>query len=165
MKEKQKLEKIKIAQDLFNSGKKFCKLCANIKLLEEFYSDISLPDKHSRYCKICVIKRHVNPRREKIRETVKLYQKLNPEKIKLSRKKDKSKTHNKIMKNIKTRIKEYLESQSISSRKVIGCHPKELVTHIENQFSSEMNWCNRGSIWELIISYLAPHLIIIKNLI
>lgn len=143
-----KLEKIQQAANLLKDGKKFCNLCKNVKLLIEFYSQISASNGVGRYCKKCIIDHHVIPNRKIINERVKRYQKNNPEKVRLQRKKDKQRPHNKIKNSIKNRIKEYLKSESIDYKSLIGCSPKELVAHIESQFVPDMSWGNYGE-WEI----------------
>lgn len=147
--EKRIIEKEEFKQKLFNEGNKHCNLCNTIKPLIEFYKDSGKKEGVGRYCKKCVIEKHVTPHRKEITARIKLYQKLNPEKVRASRTKDKNKPHNKIMAGIKRRIGEYLKSNSIRAKSIIGCSPKELIEYITKQFTVEMNWNNYGKIWEI----------------
>ena len=72
----------------------------------------------------------------------------------------------KLISNLRTRFKRFLNSQKITkinkTFELIGCSPKDLKTHIEKQFLLGMNWENYGSdIWH--IDHIKP-LSLAKNM-
>lgn len=58
----------------------------------------------------------------------------------------------KLEKNTRTRIWWALQAQHCRSKNVtrlLGCTVDEFKTHIESQFTPEMNWENWGTVWEI----------------
>lgn len=46
-------------------------------------------------------------------------------------------------------IKKCKGNKAFKSMELIGCTLDELRTHLEKQFTSEMNWKNHGKVWEI----------------
>ena len=150
---------------LFESNQKFCKLCKDIKTLDQFFNNKCTADKLSHYCKYCcVVKNKLQYQKNK--------KEFNCEKCGIQIKKGKlcslhSKEHRREYrksyetenrKNIEYRIKNNI-SRSVremltlgdfnrknwrSIRKFLPYTMQELKTHLEQQFEPWMSWENYG---------------------
>lgn len=90
--------------------------------------------------------RETNP--DKVRKSIKGWQKNNVDKIKSYKLKYKQSSKSKITENVRQRIKKYLLIKNITKKNttfgIVGCTPNELKIHLESQFTTGMSWDNYG---------------------
>ena len=74
------------------------------------------------------------------------------------RKKYSKKPHVKVRKNCSKRLKAFLQASGVqkdrSSSKYFDFTPRQLTTHLESQFTPEMDWDNYGTYWH--IDHIVP---------
>lgn len=72
------------------------------------------------------------------------YFQLNKEKIFAKRKLAESTPEGRLVRNLRTRLKAFIESKIGSRKALFGCTPSQLREHIERQFTKGMTWANYG---------------------
>jgi hypothetical protein len=101
--------------------------------------------------------KHYIDNKENYRKTNKIYKEKNKEKVnKIARLYNKKKRDEdilfKLKHNLRVRIKEYMKTKSITSKNktfdFVGCEPKMLIQHIEEQFNDGLSWENYGE-WHI----------------
>lgn len=151
---------------------KVCCKCGKEKLLEEFPKDKNRPDGYYVYCKGCRKVIYQSKSILVIEKSKKYYQdnkEINHQKIldrnRLWRKKNPNYTTDrkkidpkfKLIKNIRRRLKRFLESNKLTKRNstiyLIGCSPTDLKKYIEKKFVGDMSWENQG-LWH--IDHIVP---------
>lgn len=77
----------------------------------------------------------------------------NPEKVKISRRKELLKPKNKAKRNLRSRFKDLMknvrEGGSSSFSSTIGCTTSQLAKHLESKFKRGMTWENYGTHWHV----------------
>lgn len=73
------------------------------------------------------------------------WRKENAEQARMSRKKYEKQPKNRVARNIRRRLKDFLKTKDNNFAQDIGCTRAELVQHLESQFSEGMSWDNYGS--------------------
>lgn len=140
---------------LVQSGWNTCRKCEQTLTLENFNKAAHVHTGYSLYCKKCCWEDHYLPNRTRYNERAKAWIKAHPEEIKISRRREQSKPHRKIRNNIRMRLIEWLnDPQNITYKDVISCSPKQIVTHLESQFTPQMTWSNYGTYWH--IDHIVP---------
>lgn len=92
--------------------------------------------------------------KERRKEYHKNYYAKNRDKKLASHRKWKQRPENKIAVYMRTRVYHVLTlnrgvKRSDATFRLVGCSPKELKSHLENQFKLEMSWDNYGTYWEV----------------
>jgi len=141
-----------------------CKECKNIYKKE--YSDKN-KDKVKKYDeenKEEISRRHKNnyyKNRQNVLKRQKLYNLKNKDKINERRRKLRKEIPKyKIRDTISRRINCSVKNRNNSSKKlssiwkILNYKPEDLVSHLEKQFESDMNWDNYGKLW--VIDHLIP---------
>lgn len=132
---------------------KVCKKCNIEKKLEEYNKDKYSKDGHRYRCRECTSVEYRNFYYDNLDREIERqvnYQNNNKDKVNKRRsKKHKEKYYSdfiyKLKVNVRNRIKMYLKSKNTKSQdtfELVGCTPKELKLHIENQFKEGMSWDN-----------------------
>ena len=133
---------------------KKCTGCKKIKNVEEFYWR-KTRNNFSPKCKICWIeettkynKKHKSERKEYLKEWRKDNDKLRKYQREYKRK---ASPQDRIIFNLRNRVYKLMlkEFQSQKTLELIGCSRQEFMDHLENQFTSKMNWENYGDYWEV----------------
>lgn len=139
------------AQDavLFKEGKKICRRCNQTLPTTEFYIQKATIDGLKHYCKACFNSEYYDKEKSRVKSLS--WRKANPDKVRAASRKEKSKPHNRIKNSMKRRINDYLRATNSKDtwRSVTSCTPKELVAHLESQFTPAMSWTNYGSYWHI----------------
>lgn len=136
---------------LFAAGKKYCPKCDTVKSIDQFSGNIRRPDGHSMYCSTCCKQDYYLPNREAHSARTKQWLKDNPEAARAHSRKEKAKPHNRIRHTMSKRIKEYLKATKTATkwRDIVSCTPRQLVIHLESQFTGDMSWANYGTLWHI----------------
>jgi len=126
---------------------KSCYVCKIEKPHTEFRKSLTYQDGLFHYCISCQKEkqkqRYQNNPKKFIQQT------LNWKKKNIQKSKEIQKSlfkNNPIYRIFKT-VSKYLKSNNINVKSSIGCSRKELKSHLEKQFTPEMNWDNYGKIW------------------
>lgn len=97
---------------------------------------------------------------EKSKEHASIYwsrwAKANPEKVKDAERKYQAKPENKVVRNLRRRVRAIIKGRGYSATAIIkgiGCTRSELIAHIESQFEPGMTWDNYGH-WH--IDHIVP---------
>lgn len=133
---------------------KICNKCKIKKDLNEFHTNNHLKDKKSYTCKECT-KIKTENRKEYNRASYNKWKNNNREKWRAAQK---LRRQNNSLKYCKRReLFAKLASSSERYNKVIGCSPVQLKKYIESLFKENMNWNNKGEVWQLdhILPYCA----------
>ena len=151
-KEKSYKEELHILQ---KQGKRRCRMCDEIKVLDEFPSDFSRNVHYNKksYCKKCAYKTWRIPAQQtehykKLkRKWDRKYQQNNKEKINAQYKKRyHSDTNYKLKTNLRTRLGQVLRNHNIgktvSSLELVGCEIDFLKKYLESKFKKGMTWDN-----------------------
>lgn len=143
---------------------KTCKKCGILKELKFFHKNRTYKDGHENKCKLCRDYYKIN--KEKLLSYQKSYDSTHLENRKDYRKAYRSKNkiqstersrirynndiEYKIKSTIRVRIYNALkENKSNKSIEYLGCTIQEYKQYLESKFTSEMNWDNYGSYWEI----------------
>lgn len=117
-----------------------------------FHSNLSRKDGLGAYCKLCnssnTKKRYVKLR-YRIQEQVKNYQVTHKDDVRASRKLWASKPENKIIINIKDRVRKLRRNNNFNITCSLNNTYAEIRNHIKSLWTSEMNWKNYGKVWEI----------------
>lgn len=150
-KRKSKKDRIEKEKGLVQNGLNCCRLCDQILPLTSFVKSAKIHTGYSYYCKSCYKERHYLPKKDSIKVLRKRWRDNNVDKVKEIAKRQKAKPHNRIKSSMRRRIKKYLQATNSKDtwRSVTSCTPKELVTHLETQFTPDMSWDNYGSYWHI----------------
>jgi hypothetical protein len=139
-----------------------CKHCNEEKHISEFNKVSSNVNGFNSSCRICytdknkVLKYEYDKMyRFKNSNTIKskksAYKKKNRNKINLRRKNDPILAMSSC---VRSRVTEFLNRKGFSGKKestsvILGCSYEKLKSHLENKFTENMNWENRGSYWHI----------------
>lgn len=120
------------------------KICNKCKLdlnESQFFKDNKAKDKLQSWCKICRSK------------NLSSYYKRNPKKrCRITKEQARKRYHkNKVSWNISRRIRQSLNgiSKKVHWENITNYTLVELKSHLENLFTSQMNWDNYGSYWHI----------------
>lgn len=131
-------EKDNKQKKLIESTTKHCPQCDTTFPKSEFPSDISRIDGLYGICKSC--KGHNDYK----------YKKKNPDKMREITAKRNAIAHNRIAKNLRTRLGKLMKQNKTSSTfDYIGMTISEFREWLEYQFDENMNWDNYGSYWQI----------------
>jgi hypothetical protein len=135
-----------------------CNVCKKIKPQNEFYSNKSLVRGFAYLCAECSKKKthkYYRNNREQVKNRIREWNKLNPEKIKIYNKRAYKKEASNITlvlsDRIRNRINETLHSGTKSKRRwesLVGYTVEQLKAHLEKNFKEGMNWDNYGT-WHI----------------
>lgn len=141
-------------KDLVAKGFAHCRKCEQVLPLDQFSKAAHIHTGYSLYCKACCKRDHYD--KDAIRENSKKWRKKNPDQWRIIQRREKSKPHHRIKKAMKKRINDCLNATRSQNtwRSIVSCTPKELVNHLESQFTPEMSWENYGSFWH--IDHIVP---------
>ena len=134
---------------------KHCNLCNSDKTIDNFYKGLS-------YCKEChKINRnnyYKNNKNKKIKYALD-YRKNNIDKVRnivneYCKKRRQTDIKFRLKENLRARINSGLNrhlsgGKFNTSSELLGCSIEKWVYHLEQQFSSKMNWDNYGTYWEI----------------
>ncbi len=121
--------------------KKKCKKCGEVKLLDEFYNNLSLVDKKESSCKVCRKKGQKLACAKwyaKVKGTQE-YKKYNREKHERYRKTNPVYALNHRMKNLIYKVLRH-EKQGKTWNEIVGYSHSDLVLHLESHFVKGMTW-------------------------
>ena len=141
-----------------------CRICGERKPVDEFYpshryrkTSMCLPcsrARHKKYHKETYegkkqyYKDYYQENRDRAIQYAKKYKKENPDKVRAHKRKYRKNPHVKIKRRQAARIRQALEDAGLkksgTTLKYIGCTARELVAHLEGQFSPGMSWDNYG---------------------
>jgi len=140
-----------------------CKTCSERKPVDEFYpamryrKSMCIPcsrvyqkkyHKETYEDKKQYFKDYYKKNKVRIIQDAAKYKKDNPDKVRKHKRKYKKHPHVKVKKRQAERIRRALRSAGVrksdTTLKYIGCTARELVTHLEGQFSLGMSWDNHG---------------------
>jgi hypothetical protein len=155
-KEKLYREELHILQ---KENKRRCRLCNEIKYLDDFHTDNSHKVFYNKksYCKKCARNQYARPYlqsfvgREKKSKWDKKYS-LKPETIEKRNKKHMERYYSdieyKILYTLRGRMKTVFKSKNLLKKnrtvELMGCTVREAMEHIEKQFKDGMGWHNHG---------------------
>ena len=153
---------------------KTCTKCKKEKNLEEFVKHKQYASGYGPKCKQClkeynkqrynthshVWKKWNDNNQDKVRQASKKWVKNNSEKLKIyqknyikkwSKEQYQNRLEYRLQKILRSRLYEALkkEYKHTSAVNLIGCSIQELIQHLEQQFTPEMNWDNYGDYWEI----------------
>lgn len=146
-----------------DDGLKICSDCKIAKSKSEYYSNVSVWDGITNTCKDCNKKRSRSKDKEKerIRRRIK-YLKYKEKEIQKGNaykaKRAEIDPSFRLIRTLRVRhsnaVKAARENKTFKTTELLGCTSEQLKQHIENQFITEMNWENYGSVWH--IDHLYP---------
>ena len=166
-----KLTERKANRIVVNEGFKTCTCCGKVLPVSEFRLALSCLDGRGGQCKNCekekqkayienltseqkeqrkqYHKNYVAKNKEHIQEYQKQYKIVNAEKIKQSDKERYNK--NKLNKSMSCWLRTALKENKAERHweDLVSYNLQQLKEHLESQFTSEMNWDNYGSYWEI----------------
>lgn len=153
---------------------KTCTKCKKEKKLEDFVKHKQYTSGYGPKCKQClteynqqrynthshVWKKWNDNNQDKVRQASKKWVKNNSEKLKIyqknyikkwSKEQYQNNLEYKLQKVLRSRLYEALKNEykNTSAINLIGCSMQELIKHLEQQFTPEMNWSNYGDYWEI----------------
>lgn len=134
---------------LLPQGKQICRYCRELKDLTNFHLASAFPSGRKPYCKPCCKTHYYDKEETRIRS--KRWRKENPDGWRIISLREKSKPHQKLRKAMKRRINDYLKATQTEGqwRNLVSCTPKELILHLESQFTTAMSWANYGTYWHM----------------
>jgi hypothetical protein len=117
-------------------------------------------DPEFRHKQIQKVKRWKSKNPEKAKEHASIYWSrwadANPDKVKESIRRNRSKPENKVINNLRKRVRDVIKGRGYSATAIIkgiGCTRSDLIDHIESQFTIGMTWENYGE-WH--IDHIVP---------
>ena len=128
-----------------------CKSCGEIKDFSEFRK-MNIPNKPDHYeCDKCISDSqkekysNLSPEEKqiKVQQTIQ-WQKENTEHVKRLRREWSRLPKNRVKRNIRKRLQDFMKTKDNNFNKDIGCTKRELINHLESQFSDGMTWDNYG---------------------
>lgn len=131
--------------------KKACSKCKAVKHISEFCKNKSTSDGLASQCRVChsqICKLYRKKNLERIRAAEKKYSANNRQKINLRRKKKRATCPKYRMQHrLRARLRDALHgsNKSASTMALLGCSIEYLKQYIEQQFTANMSWENRGS--------------------
>lgn len=127
-----------------------CKICCKVKNFSEF-RQVSRGGRSFYHCFECEREkqrsryRNLSPEeKERQINSTKRWQKDNPEKRRAIERRCRNQPKQRIILNIRKRLRKFLKTKNNNFNKDIGCTRAELVAHIESQFQESMTWENYG---------------------
>lgn len=136
-------------------GHMICRKCVTDLPIDHFNKATHSHTGYSLYCKECCKRDHYLPNRDEQIARTKQWIKDHPEETKISRRranfKARKKPERRVRQNMSKRIKQYLKATKTAAkwRDIVSCTPRQLVSHLEAQFTSDMNWSNYGTLWHI----------------
>lgn len=143
---------------------KTCVNCLEIKPFSEYSPSSTTRDKLHNSCKKCYTNKQkslyhaLTPEQKKNKlNYMKNWKKQNHNKVKIYKRKQRNKLHNKIARQIRKRVvrvikkrqnNHYIKEVSSVQNKHLGCTKYELIRHLESKFLPGMTWENYGE-WEI----------------
>jgi len=129
-----------------------CKKCGEVKDFSEFRT-MNVPNKPDHYeCLKCTLDfqrekySNLSPEEKqiKVQQTLQ-WQKENAERVKQFRREWVKLPKNRVKRNIRRRLQDFMKTKNNNFSKDIGCTRGELIHHLESQFVEGMSWDNYGS--------------------
>jgi hypothetical protein len=81
------------------------------------------------------------------------WRKANPDKWKAARRKQAAKPINRIIRNVRKRLRDVMHGKR-GALNVVGCTRKQLQKHLQSQFTDQMHWNNYGTYWH--VDHIVP---------
>jgi hypothetical protein len=81
------------------------------------------------------------------------WRKANPDKWKAARRKQAAKPINRIIRNVRKRLRDVMHGKR-GALNVVGCTRKQLQEHLQSQFTDQMHWNNYGTYWH--VDHIVP---------